>query len=125
MTSAINPDNPVHGNPTTQSVRDNFEIAQQEITNLQTLVAALMLNMPYMPLAGSTMTGSLKLVADPAVDSEAATKHYVDVALAVLSDRMETAENNIIDLQTRTTAAEANIVDLQSRVTALETPPPL
>ena len=65
MTSAINPANPVHGNPTTESVRDNFAIAAQEISNLQTQVAGLMLNMPYLPLSGATMTGPLTLVGEP------------------------------------------------------------
>lgn len=32
MTSAINANNPVHGTPTTQSVRDNFSIAASEIS---------------------------------------------------------------------------------------------
>ena len=98
MTSAINPDNPVHGNPTTQSVRDNFAIAAQEISDLQVLVSALALNMPYLPLAGATMTGPLLLAEDPAVDAEAATKAYVD-------------------------ALKALITALEARVTALENPP--
>jgi|SRR5215472_1084453 len=35
MTSAIDPTVPVFGNPTTASVRQNFLIAKNEITNLQ------------------------------------------------------------------------------------------
>jgi hypothetical protein len=88
MTSAINPANPVHGNPTTQSVRDNFEIAQQEISDLQTLVASLMLNLPYLPMSGGTMTGPLQLVRDPQLSAEAATKAYVD-ALKLLVQQLQ------------------------------------
>lgn len=86
MTSAINPANPVHGNPTTQSVRDNFAIAHQEISDLQALVASLMLNMPYLPLGGATMTGPLQLVRDPQLTAEAATKAYVDAVAARVTD---------------------------------------
>ena len=99
MTSAIDPNMPVHGNPTTRSVRDNFAIAAQEISDLQTLVSSLMLNTPYLPLAGGLMTGSLLLAADPAQDTEAATKLYVD-------------------------AVRALITDLEARVAALENPLP-
>ena len=93
------PQHPVHGNPTTQSVRDNFAIAAKEISDLQTLVSSLMLNTPYLPLAGGLMTGSLLLAADTAQDTEAATKLYVD-------------------------ALRALITDLEARVAALENPPP-
>ena len=86
MTSAINPANPAHGNPTTESVRDNFAIAAQEISNLQTQVAGLMLNMPYLPLSGATMTGPLTLVGEPTADEQAATKRYVDLLQATLGN---------------------------------------
>lgn len=104
MTSAINPDNPVHGNPTTQSVRDNFAIAAQEISDLQSLVAALLLNFPYLPLGGATMTGPLLLVGEPAADAEAATKLYVDTLQALFD------------------AQAAQLATLDARVTALENP---
>lgn len=35
MASLINPAFPIHGNPTTQSVRDNFQAAANEINALQ------------------------------------------------------------------------------------------
>lgn len=38
MTSAIDPTKPVTGNPTTQSVRDNFQAAKDEIEALQGLI---------------------------------------------------------------------------------------
>jgi hypothetical protein len=41
MPSAINPSHPVPVSPTTQSVRDNFARAQNEITQLQNQVASL------------------------------------------------------------------------------------
>jgi hypothetical protein len=86
MTSAINPANPVYGNPTTKSVRDNFAIAKQEITDLQAAVAALQLNMPYMPLAGADMTGPLILFREPQSADEAATKAYIDVLHTLIND---------------------------------------
>ena len=100
MTSAINPANPVHGNPTTESVRDNFAIAAQEISNLQTQVAGLLLNMPYLPLAGALMTGELLLAHDPLADNEAATKIYVDALrtlITALEDRVAALENPPLD----------------------------
>lgn len=39
MTSTIDPTKPITGNPTTESVRDNFQAAKDEIENLQSLVA--------------------------------------------------------------------------------------
>jgi hypothetical protein len=111
MTSAINPDNPVHGNPTTQSVRDNFAIAAQEISDLQALVSAIALNFPYLPLGGATMTGPLLLAEDPAAAAEAATKAYVDALEAIVAQQATTISDQA-----------ATIADLQARVTALENP---
>lgn len=74
MPSNIDFTKPIYGTPTTQSVRDNFEIAQQEITNLQAIISPG----PFMPLAGGLMTGPLTLSRDPFGNFEAATKQYVD-----------------------------------------------
>src|SRR5262252_7404761 len=52
--SSIDPSLPVHGNPTTASVRQNFQYAHDEITALQNVVAT-----PYLPLAGGTISGNL------------------------------------------------------------------
>jgi hypothetical protein len=98
MASAINDNYPVEGNPTTQSVRDNFTIAKNEITNLQTAVAGLQLNMPYLPLAGATMTGPMMLAGAPTENLSPATKAYVD-------------------------ALQATVAALEARVAALENPP--
>jgi hypothetical protein len=49
MTSAIDASKPVAGNPTTQSVRDNFATAKSEITALQ----AVTVGAPYLPLGGT------------------------------------------------------------------------
>jgi hypothetical protein len=107
MASAINDNYPVEGNPTTKSVRDNFTIAKNEITNLQTQLAGVLLNMPYMPLAGATMTGPLILRGEPTQDLEAATKLYVDSLAAYVTT-----------LDARITALEQN--PLAARVAALE-----
>jgi hypothetical protein len=121
MTSAINPANPVHGNPTTESVRNNFEIAAQEISDLQTQLAGVLLNMPYLPLGGSAMTGPLLLSADPAVDAEAATKAYVDALGALtqqLVDRV-TAVEKILPRLIGTTSAFSKEVN---PIVMLDTP---
>jgi len=98
MASAINDNFPSHGSPTTESVRDNFTVAKNEITNLQNQVQGIMLNMPYMPLAGATMTGPMMLMRPPVEPMEPATKAYVD-------------------------ALQTIIQQLDARITALETDP--
>jgi hypothetical protein len=68
--SAIDPTVPVYGQPTTQSVRDNFAVAAGEITALEDAVAALsailgdITDLPdalagMLPLTGGTLTGPL------------------------------------------------------------------
>jgi microcystin-dependent protein len=74
MPSQIDATLPVEGNPTTQSVRENFATAKNEITALQTATAQA----PYVPIAGGTLTGSLLLAGDPTSGPMAATKAYVD-----------------------------------------------
>jgi hypothetical protein len=76
--SSIDPRNPEHGHPTTESVRRNFEIARAEITELWNRVSALALNTPYLSLAGGEMTGPLLLVGDPTEDLEAVPRRYVE-----------------------------------------------
>ena len=51
MVSNINPANPIAGTPTTQSVRDNFQTAHDEIGALQAAG-------PYAPLASPALTGN-------------------------------------------------------------------
>jgi hypothetical protein len=53
MVSAINPASPIFGLPTTQSVRDNFQIAHDEISALQAATATG----PYLPLIGGSISG--------------------------------------------------------------------
>ena len=48
MPSQIDFSKPIFGHPTTESVRTNFEIAQVEITDLQTFVE----EGPFLPLSG-------------------------------------------------------------------------
>ena len=75
MPSLIDITKPIYGTPTTQSVRDNFNIAQQEITALQ----AITNTGPFVPLAGGPkMTGFFELYNDPRGNFEPATKQYVD-----------------------------------------------
>jgi len=74
MPSLIDFTKPIYGTPTTQSVRDNFQIAQVEITDLQNIIA----EGPFVPLDGGEMTGLLTLVQDPINGDHAATKRYVD-----------------------------------------------
>jgi outer membrane murein-binding lipoprotein Lpp len=109
MASAINDNYPVQGNPTTQSVRDNFAIAKNEITNLQSQLAGVLLNMPYMPLAGAAMTGPLILHGAPTQDLEPATKAYVDLL-----------EATVTALDARVAALENPLVALDQRIAALE-----
>jgi hypothetical protein len=93
--SAIDPTVPVYGQPTTQSVRDNFAVAAGEITALEDAVAALsailgdITDLPdalagMLPLTGGTLTGPLMLAADPLDPLEAATRSYVDQEIALI-----------------------------------------
>ena len=70
MTSQIDVTIPVTGNPTTASVRANFQTAADEISALQ--IAAN--GAPFLPLAGGTVTGSLYLTQDPTTGRQAVTK---------------------------------------------------
>ncbi len=74
MTSLIDATKPVYGNPSTQSVRDNFLHAYDEITDLQSKTDQA----PFLPIAGGTMDGAIVMQADPLNPMEVATKHYVD-----------------------------------------------
>jgi hypothetical protein len=70
-TSQINPAYPVHGTPTTKSVRDNFQFAHDEIEALQ---------LGKLDLAGGSMFGPLLLHDEiPVEPNEAASKLYVDL----------------------------------------------
>jgi hypothetical protein len=57
--SQIDPQYPVYGTPTTQSVRDNFQAAKDEIETLQ---------LAKLDLAGGTMTGPIVFVQDQIID---------------------------------------------------------
>jgi hypothetical protein len=85
MPSAINPANPVSGNPTTASVRANFLAAKAEIEALQNQVAVLQNYAPYLPLHGGAMNGPMLLAAAPTEDLSPATKAYVDALLVVVA----------------------------------------
>ena len=73
MTSNINPNFPITLTPKTQSVRDNFQVAHDEISDLQAKM---------LPLIGGTLTGPLILAADPTVPLGASTKQYSDTTAA-------------------------------------------
>ena len=62
--SNIDPTLPIYGFPTTASVRENFQIAHDEISTLQSEVAALQGESStgdgsFLPLTGGTLTGQL------------------------------------------------------------------
>src|SRR4051812_7340092 len=61
MASQVDVTKPIYGSPTTQSVRDNFQILSAEITDLRNKMAAG----PFLPLQGGTMTGPMHLHNDP------------------------------------------------------------
>jgi len=71
MPSAIDITKPIYGTPTTQSVRDNFHIARDEITDLQNSATS------HVNRAGDTMTGPLILYGDPYAQNEATTLKWV------------------------------------------------
>ena len=74
MTSQIDTTKPIFGTPTTQSVRDNFTTAANEISVLQEQVSGS----PFLPIAGGRMTGAMYLFNDPTDAMMPATKGYVD-----------------------------------------------
>ena len=71
MPSAIDITKPIYGTPTTQSVRDNFHIARDEITALQDVADT------HVNRDGDTMTGPLILHGDPQSQREATTLEWV------------------------------------------------
>jgi hypothetical protein len=74
VTSQIDTTKPIFGTPTTQSVRDNFTTAANEITALQNQTSGS----PFLSLAGGRMTGTMYLFNDPTDAMMPATKGYVD-----------------------------------------------
>jgi hypothetical protein len=75
MPSNIDFSKPIFGHPTTESVRNNFQIAQTEITDLQDFVE----EGPFIPVDGGIrMTGLFELYDHPRGNYEPATKQYVD-----------------------------------------------
>jgi len=79
MTSQIDITKPIFGTPTTQSVRDNFTTAHNEITTLQNQVVGS----PFLSLAGDRMLGPMYLFNDPTDAMMPATKGYVDANAGV------------------------------------------
>ena len=60
MPSHINPAFPVHGNPTTDSVRDNFEHARDEINDLESDFGQLETEaVKLTPTGGISVTGDI------------------------------------------------------------------
>jgi hypothetical protein len=74
MTSQIDITLPVMGTPTTQSVRDNFTTAANEISTLQNQTTGS----PFLSLQGGRMDGPMYLFNDPTDAMQPATKGYVD-----------------------------------------------
>lgn len=74
MTSQIDITKPVFGTPTTQSVRDNFTTAANEISVLQQQTTGS----PFLSLQGGRMAGPMYLYNDPTDAMMPATKGYVD-----------------------------------------------
>ncbi len=71
MASNIDPSKPITGNPTTQSVRDNFNAAKQEIESLQTAVSG---KADASALALKADASALALKADASALAEKASR---------------------------------------------------
>lgn len=75
--SLIDPTKPVFGDPTTQSVRDNFTHARDEIdANTAAVAAAQATASAAVTRAGDTMTGRLTLAVDPTNPLDPVTLQY-------------------------------------------------
>src|SRR5580765_6026088 len=75
MAALIDFTKPIYGTITPQRLRDNFQTAQQEITDLQDTRTP---DWPYLPIKGGIMQGKLTLDADPVSNLHAVTKQYAD-----------------------------------------------
>ena len=89
MTSQIDITKPEYGSATTQSVRDNFTFAHNEITQLQSDVAG------KLPMTGGTLGGPLILNADPTAPLGAATKQYIDGKTASVVSSFNTRSGTV------------------------------
>jgi hypothetical protein len=76
MTSAIDPTLPIFGFPTTQSVRNNFQTAHDEITALQAATAGG----PFLPLIGGEITGQLQVDDNVRIGATVDAGFRLDVA---------------------------------------------
>jgi hypothetical protein len=83
--SAIDPTVPVFGMPTTASVRENFQIAHDEMEAVEAAILRLEGEvLDRLPFIGGTMTGPLILAAYPLDPMEATPRSYVEASIADL-----------------------------------------
>jgi hypothetical protein len=102
MVSNVNPAFPIAVSPTTASVRDNFQAAYDEISALQTGVAAAL------PRAGGTMTGPIVLAAPPTTAMQAANRGYIDSGFLPLAGGTLTAPTSGAAVLTIVPIADSN-----------------
>lgn len=86
--SAHTTDNTIHVTSSQRTFLDNIVVSATEINYLNNVTSNVQEQLDAkLDKSGGTMTGSLKLAADPSIDTEAATKKYVDDKDAVKLDK--------------------------------------
>ena len=101
-------------NSTIENVNSKVTAIESEVDDLQTTIGQMQsgdVELPYLPLAGGTMTGPINYATAPAKDAELANKAYVDAQdAATLESAKEYSDTNLTAAKEYTDTADASIL---------------
>lgn len=101
-------------NSTIESVNSKVTAVESEVDAIQTTIGQMQsgdVELPYLPLAGGTVTGPINYATAPAKDAELANKAYVDAQdAATLESAKEYSDTNLAAAKEYTDTADASIL---------------
>lgn len=101
-------------NSTIENVNSKVTAVESEVDNIQSTIEQMQsgdVDLPYLPLAGGTVTGPINYATAPAKDAELANKAYVDAQdAATLESAKEYSDTNLTAAKEYTDTADASIL---------------
>lgn len=101
-------------NSTIENVNSKVTAVESEVDNIQSTIEQMQsgdVDLPYLPLAGGTVTGPINYATAPAKDAELANKAYVDAQdAATLESAKEYSDTNLTAAKEYTDSADADIL---------------